>query len=327
MLDNLKLGYGGTKTEMERLLADAEEISGIHYDISNLNDVYEAIHVVQTELNVTGTTAREAASTVAGSVSMMKASWQNLLIAIGKGEGVNTAVNEFLASLGTVAQNIIPRVITIAGSVVTGLVQAIPKIMSGLASAISKYADSISSKSAGNWLKAGGKLLKSLLTGILKAGPQLIAAVAKLALQILKSFSSINLRSAGRAIINSLLSGLRAAWNALKSWVSSKVSWIKETFSGAKSAGNAPSGGRGHRIGLREVPYDGYQAILHKGEMVLSAAEANQYEKDLNRGSVYNGGDITINVYGTNNMNVNDLAAAVERKLINTQNRRRLAWQ
>jgi len=75
MLDNLKLGYGGTKEEMKRLLADAEKISGIHYDISNLNEVYEAIHVIQGELGITGTTATEASTTIQGSAAAMKAAW------------------------------------------------------------------------------------------------------------------------------------------------------------------------------------------------------------------------------------------------------------
>lgn len=79
MLDNLKLGYGGTKKEMERLLADATKISGVKYDISNLNDVYQAIHVIQENLGITGTTALEAATTIQGSAAMMKAAWQNML--------------------------------------------------------------------------------------------------------------------------------------------------------------------------------------------------------------------------------------------------------
>ena len=78
MLDNLKLGYGGTKKEMERLLADATKISGVKYDISNLNDVYQAIHVIQENLGITGTTALEAATTIQGSAAMMKAAWQNM---------------------------------------------------------------------------------------------------------------------------------------------------------------------------------------------------------------------------------------------------------
>ena len=79
MLDNLKLGYGGTKEEMERLLADAEKISGIKYDISSFADVTQAIHVIQTELGITGTTALEASSTIQGSFASMKGAWQNLL--------------------------------------------------------------------------------------------------------------------------------------------------------------------------------------------------------------------------------------------------------
>lgn len=79
MLDNLKLGYGGTKTEMERLLADAEKITGVKYDINNLSDVYSAIHVIQGELGITGTTAKEAATTLSGSLASMKAAFKNLL--------------------------------------------------------------------------------------------------------------------------------------------------------------------------------------------------------------------------------------------------------
>lgn len=77
MLDNLKLGYGGTKTEMERLLQDATKISGVEYNIDNLNDVYEAIHVIQGEIGITGTTQKEASETISGSIGMMKAAYQD----------------------------------------------------------------------------------------------------------------------------------------------------------------------------------------------------------------------------------------------------------
>jgi len=75
MLDNLKLGYGGTKEEMNRLLEDAEKLSGIRYDINNLKDVYEAIHIIQEELDITGTTSKEASTTIQGSAAAMKAAW------------------------------------------------------------------------------------------------------------------------------------------------------------------------------------------------------------------------------------------------------------
>ena len=93
MLDNLKLGYGGTKEEMERLLSDAQKITGVKYDISNLSDVYNAIHVIQQNLGITGTTAKEAASTITGSVSSMKAAFDNLLNGSGTiDELVNTGI-------------------------------------------------------------------------------------------------------------------------------------------------------------------------------------------------------------------------------------------
>lgn len=79
MLDNLKLGYGGTQTEMQRLLTDAERISGVHYDLGNLADMYSAIHVIQREMDITGTTAREAATTLTGSFASMSAAFQNVL--------------------------------------------------------------------------------------------------------------------------------------------------------------------------------------------------------------------------------------------------------
>ena len=89
MLDNLKLGYGGTKSEMERLLADAQKISGVEYNIDNLSDVYSAIHVIQGQLDITGTTAKEAATTISGSFNQMKAAAKNVMgeIALGMDVG------------------------------------------------------------------------------------------------------------------------------------------------------------------------------------------------------------------------------------------------
>lgn len=95
MLDNLKLGYGGTKTEMERLLADATALSGINYDITNLNDVYQAIHVIQTEIGITGTTAKEATTTISGSISMISNKLENFKTTIGS--ALAPVVKEFLS--------------------------------------------------------------------------------------------------------------------------------------------------------------------------------------------------------------------------------------
>lgn len=126
MLDNLSLGYGGTRTEMERLLKDAEAISGVHYDISNYADVVDAIHVIQTEMGITGTTAEEAASTISGSWGMLKASWDNLLVSLaGGGDDIETAVQSVFDSLLTWLGNLAPRVL----ETVQGIIAAIPAVI------------------------------------------------------------------------------------------------------------------------------------------------------------------------------------------------------
>ncbi|MBQ5478492.1 MAG: hypothetical protein IIT64_11895, partial [Bacteroidaceae bacterium] len=113
MLDNLKLGYGGTKTEMERLLTDATKISGVKYDISNLNDVFEAIHVIQGELGITGTTAKEASETISGSLGMMKSAWSNLVSGLGDTSAdFDSLLKNFIDSVGTLGKNLLPVVKT-----------------------------------------------------------------------------------------------------------------------------------------------------------------------------------------------------------------------
>lgn len=111
MLDNLKLGYGGTKEEMERLLADAEKLTGVKYDISNLDDVFNAIHVIQEELGITGTTAKEASSTIQGSAAAMKAAWSNMLTGIAdENADFDSLVGNLVESVATFAENILPRI-------------------------------------------------------------------------------------------------------------------------------------------------------------------------------------------------------------------------
>lgn len=120
MLDNLKLGYGGTKEEMQRLLADASKLSGIEYDMKNLADVYSAIHVIQTELGITGTTAKEAASTFSGSLASMKSAGQNLLAKLTLGEKIGSeiwALNDTVFTF--VYDNLIPMLENIMNEIPT----------------------------------------------------------------------------------------------------------------------------------------------------------------------------------------------------------------
>ena len=165
MLDNLKLGYGGTKTEMERLLSDAEKLSGQKYDISNLNDVYQAIHVVQGELGITGTTAKEASSTIQGSLSSMKSAFQNLLTGLGNGNSnIGDLVNQLVDSVITAGNNVIPAINRISQSII----DALPQILNAITQNLPKF------------LKQGAKILNSLIQGIQNNMPAIMTALCKL---------------------------------------------------------------------------------------------------------------------------------------------------
>lgn len=141
MLDNLKLGYGGTKTEMERLLSDAEKLTGQKYDISNLSDVYNAVHAIQENLDIAGTTAKEAATTFSGSFNSMKAAAQNLLGNLAVGGDVKTAMSQLVGSAVTFAfDNAIPMIGNIFSALPTAIATAIetgaPKVKAAGASIV-----------------------------------------------------------------------------------------------------------------------------------------------------------------------------------------------
>lgn len=129
MLDNLKLGYGGTKSEMERLLADAQKISGVKYDIANLSDVYNAIHVIQTELDVTGTTAKESATTISGSMASMKASFDNFLNGSGSPEQLSNSITTFISNVSNVIIKLAPSILSGLSTLFQNLVPQIGKLI------------------------------------------------------------------------------------------------------------------------------------------------------------------------------------------------------
>lgn len=112
MLDNLKLGYGGTRGEMQRLLADAEKISGVHYEIGNFADMTAAIHVIQESLGITGTSAQEASKTVSGSLNSMKAAWFNLVTGMGdSNSNLQSLMQDFVESVGVALENLMPVIL------------------------------------------------------------------------------------------------------------------------------------------------------------------------------------------------------------------------
>ena len=136
LLDNLKLGYGGTKTEMERLLRDAQALTGVRYDINNLADLYSAIHAIQEELGITGTTAKEAEKTITGSANMMKAAWQNVLSAIAGGGDLDRAINNLVYSIQKYFENIVPVVERSLVGIGRLIEQVAPMLVQNVASAL-----------------------------------------------------------------------------------------------------------------------------------------------------------------------------------------------
>lgn len=184
MLDNLKLGYGGTKQEMERLLADAEEISGIHYDISNLNDVYEAIHVIQGELGITGTTAKEASTTIQGSAAAMKAAWQNMLTGIAdENADFDGLINNLVKSIETFAKNIIPRV--------EQALKGIGKLVSGLAPIIVQELPNLISEILPSFIEAVMSIVDSIIGIIPELLPVVLEAITEIGMEVINSLSEI----------------------------------------------------------------------------------------------------------------------------------------
>ena len=167
MLDNLKLGFGGTKEEMQRLLQEASKISGIKYDISNFSDIIEAIHVIQNEMGITGTTAKEAASTIEGSLSMTKSAWTNLLTGMADDNAdFDKLVDNLVNSVVTLGENLLPR-IEIA---INGIGKLIDKL---LPSIINKIPELISSILPG-MVQAGINVTSSLVNGIVESLPMLL---------------------------------------------------------------------------------------------------------------------------------------------------------
>lgn len=147
MLDNLKLGYGGTQEEMQRLLADAEAISGIKYDISSYADVVDAIHVIQTEMGITGTTAKEASQTISGSINAAKGAWQNFLVGLADGtQNMDVLVDNLVTSVVTVGKNLIPRITTTLKSIGTVVAKYVPKMLAEIPKQLDKLGKNIKKK-------------------------------------------------------------------------------------------------------------------------------------------------------------------------------------
>ena len=199
MLDNLKLGYGGTKEEMQRLLADAEKISGIKYDLSSYADIVDAIHVVQTEMGITGTTAAEAATTIEGSDSAMKSAWSNLITGMSNENlDLDKLVQNVIDSVNTFADNLIPRLQIMLPRFVQGLTQLISGMIPYVAPALELLLPPLVEGVGG------------LVSGIVQALPAAVEAITAVIPMLVEQLTILlpQIISAGVEIIAALASGI-----------------------------------------------------------------------------------------------------------------------
>lgn len=206
MLDNLKLGYGGTQAEMQRLLKDAEKISGVKYDLGNLADMYSAIHVIQQEMDITGTTAKEASTTLTGSFASMKAAAENVLAAWSTGADLTEPLQaladtaqtflegNLLPMIGNMLQGIPQLVYTLVptilqsgtdllNSLAEGFAQGIPDFLSNALPQLLSFTEELRAN-AGEFVNAGLNMITQLVNGLIAGLPDLIAYVPDIIINI-----------------------------------------------------------------------------------------------------------------------------------------------
>lgn len=349
MLDNLKLGYGGTKQEMQRLLDDANKLNAAQgnytkYSIDSYADIVSAIHDVQNEMGITYTTANEAATTIQGSASAVKSAWSNLVTGVADDNAdFDLLINNFVDSVGTAAQNILPRIevalngaaklieslvppimaelpslietvlpqlaqsaVNIVQTLVTGIsanaaqlidsaIQIITVLGNGIYQTLPTVAQSalqivftLVSKLNENlpqMLDTAGQMLIAFVEGVSEHLPDIMLAAASIVKTLLTYFIEHlpdiveGAMQMGNAVIDGIIYGISAAWDSLVSWFNG----LWDNLFGNRSVNvdvNSSGSKHSHAGGLDYVPYNDYVANLHRGEMVLTAREADEYRKN-----------------------------------------------
>ena len=259
MLDNLKLGYGGTQEEMKKLLKDAEKISGIKYDISSFSDISEAIHVIQQDLEISGisyeeamqrvangemtmeeamaamgTTAREAATTIEGSLSMMKGAWQNLVVGMAdENANMEVLINNFVESTATAAKNLLPRIeqtLKGIGDLITAMA---PIIADALPTLVASVLPSL--------LSAGVSLITAIVKGVVTALPALYDALLEGVKVILVEVFGVSEKKAGEFAksVNSFFEKISEGFKKLVKSAQTEGTFLNKVWTGLKDSGKA----------------------------------------------------------------------------------------
>lgn len=296
MLDNLKLGYGGTQSEMKRLLRDAQKLSGQKYNIKNLNDIIEAIHVIQDEMEITGTTQKEASETISGSWNATKAAWDNLLAGLSDG---NADIDSLVKGLGESAWNTTKNVAKAAGNLLVNTGKVFQSIFTIAGNAISdgwqntvwpwiqKNFKATLGIDLPDWptvvqsVKDGWETLKTGLVDAFKFAIQVAVTdwetikqtLTDLWNNIVEWWESIKSAltfsivpqfgtSFGDAVKNTAPANIKKATGGKTPWQMIQSIW------------GGGTGGQHEASGMRRVPYDGFKARLHENEAVLTASQA-----------------------------------------------------
>lgn len=255
MLDNLKLGYGGTRTEMERLLKDAEAITGIHYDINNLGDIYSAIHVIQEELGIAGVAAEEATNTLTGSANAVKAAWQNTLAAMSLGMDLGPALQTLGDAVSAFfGQNFFPMIAEFfknSPALVDGLMQMITNglnsvaqngeaigagifsIMSALGAAIVQNAPQLLLAFALAFTEVAHNLLVSVGGALDAASSQLVSRLA----QKIQELGIPQMLEKGKALVQQIISGIQQKIGDVVTAMTGLIDRAKTAFTGFDWAG------------------------------------------------------------------------------------------
>jgi phage-related protein len=220
MLDNLKLGYGGTKEEMQRLIDDANALNAAqgnytNYSIESYADIVDAIHTVQTEMGITGTTALEASTTVEGSINSMKAAYQNFVTGLGdQNADIGALTEELIQTAGTVAENVLP----VIENVVKNIAETVKKQGPDMITKFVAYA----TEKLPEVLKLGIQLIVSLVKGLAQNLPELLRGTLALVDAIISAFldSLPDIIEVGKDIVRGLWEGIKA----MASWIGEKIS-------------------------------------------------------------------------------------------------------